>query len=88
MNQHETARVILTLLKVFEETGYPMVIYPVTPHNDWNKLICGSQGKIQLPRALHIVEELRRIPMYQAKGDLASWEELECYYRDILKVEW
>lgn len=88
MNQHETLRVMLGVLKSFEIAGHRMKIYPVTPRAEWDRVIYGSQGQKQMPRALHILEEFSRVVTYQKKGDLASFEELETYYKEVLAVDW
>lgn len=77
---HQVARTMLGLLKSFTVYGYEMGIVPVCPHLvNWRKPVHGSQGAELLPRHEHIEAEWRRILEYQAKGDLATFEELEHY---------
>lgn len=88
MNPHETLRVMLGLLVSFRLFGHAMHATPVTPATtDWNRVVYGSQGALALPRAHHILEEARRVLAYQAKGDLASLDELDRYYREVLGIE-
>lgn len=87
MNPHETLRVMLGLLVSFRLFDHPMRATPVTPAaTDWNRVVYGSQGALELPRAHHILEEARRVVGYQAKGDLASLDDLDRYYREVLGI--
>ncbi|MFN7954688.1 MAG: hypothetical protein U0610_23390 [bacterium] len=87
MNPHETLRVMLGLLVSFRLFGHPMRATPVTPATtDWNRDVYGSQGELRMARAHHILEEVRRVLAYQAKGDLASLDELDHYYREVLGI--
>ena len=59
---------------------YWMRIYGVTPMNtDWAKLVYGSPSVGLRPRFEHIQFERDRIPRYQAKGDLATYDEFFIY---------
>lgn len=87
MNPHETLRVMLGLLVSFRLFAHPMRARPVTPAaTDWNRAVYGSQGELRMARAHHILEEARRVLAYQRKGDLASLDELDRYYREVLGV--
>lgn len=88
VNPHQVLRVMLGALKSFEGIGHHMTLRPVTHKADWNAQVYGSQGHKKLPRALHILEEWRRVVEYQAKGDLASFDELSDYYANKLGVSW
>ncbi len=88
MNPHETLRVMLGLLRSFELFGHRLRATPVTPSaTDWSREVYGSQGAHRLPRAHHILEEVRRVLAYQAKGNLVTLAELDTYYRDELGVD-
>ncbi len=87
MNPHETLRVLLGLLVSFRLFAHPMRVRPVTPATtDWNRVVYGSQGELRLPRAHHILEEARRVFAYQGKGDLASLDELDRYFSEMLGI--
>ncbi|MDP3685284.1 MAG: hypothetical protein Q8R32_00465 [bacterium] len=80
---HQAPRTMLGLLKSFAACQHHMHVVPDYPWSvNWSKRVYGSQGAQLLPRHEHIQEEWRRILEYQAKGDLASWEELEHYLAD------
>jgi hypothetical protein len=80
MQPHQAERALLALVKSMTQLKYSFLALPVFPRRtDWYKEVYGSQGDQKLPRYLHRAEELRRIPIYQEKGDLATWEELVDY---------
>ncbi len=79
---HQLLRAMLGLVKSMDEQGYGMRVYAVAPRGTpWWKEVYGPQSEKLLPRFDHIWEELRRIPIYQAKGDLATFAEFFQYLR-------
>lgn len=85
MNPHQGLRTMLGLLKSFALHQHPMTVVPVYPSRvNWEKSVYGSQGELVLPRHQHIEQEWDRIIRYQAKGDLASFGELNDYLTSCL----
>lgn len=79
---HQILRAMLSLVASIKEQNYWIEAYPLVPEStDWELLVCGSQGLEAKPRKEHIRDELERIALYQAKGDLASFDELSDYLR-------
>jgi len=77
---HQLLRIFLGALKIMEKENYLMVLYAVCPSQvDWLKEVYGSQGQKFIPRYGHVTEEYKRIEKYQAKGDLATTDELLQY---------
>ena len=77
---HQILRSFLGMIASMRDHNYWMRIYAVAPkHTNWFKLVYGSPCAGLKPRFRHIEEELRRIPIYQANGDLASYDELFTY---------
>lgn len=80
---HQLPRAMLGMIRSMTVHDYPMRIYCVAPKTvDWFKPVYGSLGRKLLPRIDHINEELTRISDYQAKGDLATFDELFAYLQN------
>lgn len=79
---HQILRAFLGQIRTIRDRNYPMRVYCVYPeHTDWGKKVYGSQADEFKFRREHIRDELTRIPVYQKKGDLASFEELINYLK-------
>ena len=84
---HQPVRAILGLVKSMADRGEWMRVYAIVPGStDWFRLVFGSQGHDELPRYLHIKQELMRIRLYQARGDLCSFADLLEYYRNRVSI--
>ena len=83
LNQpHQVLRTMLGTLKSLEQLNYGMEIYAASPSFVlWQEVVKGSQGLEAKTREEHIAEELSRIPTYQEKGDICSFEELFVYLK-------
>lgn len=79
---YQLVRIMLGFVRSMADHGYWMRVRAVAPKTtDWQREVYGSQNAVLMPRFEHIWEELRRIPIYQAKGDIATFEELFQYLR-------
>lgn len=79
---HQMLRTMLGMLQSMLTRDQWIATYAMMPSDtDFDKEVYGSQGQKCLPRFDHIAEEWRRIPEYQAKGDLASMKDLVAYLR-------
>lgn len=77
---HQVLRIVLGTIKAAELTRYAVEIYSVYPKStSWQGKVKGSQGAELKRRIDHADDELERIPIYQSKGDIASFEELYNY---------
>lgn len=77
---YQILRTMLGLIRTMQTQEYWVRAHPIVPEQtDWEKLVRGSQGMELKPRKEHIFDERKRIPIYQAKSDLASFEELFNY---------
>lgn len=77
---HQITRAMLSVIKVINEKGLDIDVWCMTPPStDWDKKVMGSQGMKRKPRSEHIQDEIDRIFRYQAKGDIASFDELFSY---------
>lgn len=84
---HQLLRAFLGAIKSIETQQYPMKLYCARPLvTNWWKFIFGSQGAEYKERSRHIFDELRRIPKYQGKGDLCTFEEFFEYMRNRDKI--
>lgn len=80
---HQVLRAMLGTVRAMDQLGHKMEIYTAHPKNtNWHEVVKGSQGAESKRRIDHISDELKRIPDYQSKGDLASFEELFSYLED------
>lgn len=78
---HQILRGFLGMIASMRDHKYWMRIYAVAPKTtDWTKPVYGSPSVPLMPRFDHIGQELKRIPIYQAKKDLATYEELFAYF--------
>lgn len=79
---HQMLRAFLGMVKSMATCNYWVRVYAVAPKfTDWCKEVHGSQGAKAMLRFDHIEEEFKRIPLYQQKGDLATFEELFEYLK-------
>ncbi len=79
---HQLLRCMLGMIKSMNDRSYQMRVYAMCPRPvNWSKMVGGSQGAEKKERFSYIADEFIRIPRYQEKGDLASWEELSGYYQ-------
>lgn len=79
---HQLLRTFLGMVKSMAVHGYWMRAYAVAPKSTaWWKDVFGSQGAESKRRFLHIEEEFKRVPLYQQKGDLATFDELFEYLK-------
>ena len=84
---HQPVRAMLGLVKSMADRGEWMRVYAIVPGStDWFRLVFGSQGHDELPRYLHIQQELIRIRLYQTRGDLCSFADLLEYYRNRASI--
>lgn len=84
--QPHALRAMLGTVKSLTDRGLlnKITVVPVWPALfDWNRKCYGSQGVGPYPRSCWIDEEFERIPRYQAKGDLATLDELHKYLMRI-----
>lgn len=81
---HQILRAMLGLVKTMQTQEFFVKAYPLVPEKtNWEKFVRGNQGLELKPRKLHLIDERKRIPLYQAKGDLASFEELFDYLNSL-----
>lgn len=88
---HHILREFLGMIASMRDHAYWMRIYAAAPRTvDWTKLVYGSPSVLLTPRLEHIFQELERIPRYQAKGDLAQYNELYSYLgiRSLITRTW
>lgn len=79
---HQLLRIMLGTVNELNRLKIFLPVYSTYPaHTDWEEVVFGSQGRESKPRREHILDEMIRIPVYQQKGDLATFEELAEYYR-------
>lgn len=82
---HQILREFLGMIASMRDHKYWMRIYAAAPRTvDYFKLVYGSPSVPLTPRFDHIMQELERIPRYQAKGDkgdLAQYHELYLYLK-------
>jgi len=84
---HQALRAMLGLVKSMADRGEWMRIYVVVPScTDWFRPVFGSQGHDELPRYLHIQQELVRIRLYETRGDLCSPTDLIEYCRNRASI--
>src|SRR3989344_4076216 len=77
---HQIVRAMLGAVKRIQEQELPVDLWTEAPRSvDWNKKVKGSQGMELKPRIYHIQDEIDRVFRYQAKGDIASFDELFDY---------
>ncbi len=77
---HQIVRAMLGVVKTINQKGLPINVWCISPQStDWNKRVKGSQGMERKPRVEHIQDEIERVLKYQAKGDIASFDELFAY---------
>lgn len=77
---HQIVRAMLGVVKTINQKGLSVDVWCMSPEpTDWNKRVQGSQGMARKPRVEHIPDEINRILKYQAKGDIASFDELFAY---------
>jgi hypothetical protein len=75
-------RAMLGTVRSLQALGSQIRVYPWWSNRyDFTASSYGSQGEGPLPRSQWIDQEYDRIVRYQAKGDLASLEELHAYLR-------
>ncbi len=79
---HQIVRTMLGFVRSMRDKNFWMNMYASVPLGiAWWQEAYGPQGEKKLTRFDHMWEELRRIPQYQAKGDLATFEELFDYLK-------
>ncbi len=80
-NPHQLLRATLGLVKIINNPAETTIdLWTAAPLNtDWNKRVRGAQGEHLGLRSDHITLENKRIPIYQDKGDIASFEEYFAY---------
>lgn len=84
---HQLLRAFLGAVKSIETQEYPMRLYAARPLiTNWWKNVFGSQGTENKERFGHIPDELKRITIYQEKGDLCTFEEFFEYMRNREKI--
>ncbi|MDP3769582.1 MAG: hypothetical protein U1A25_01390 [Candidatus Sungbacteria bacterium] len=77
---HQLLRAFLGIIASMRDHLYWMRIYAAAPKaTDWTKELHGAYNVPPAPRFNHILQELERVALYQAKGDLASFNELFTY---------
>jgi len=84
---HQAVRAMLGLVETMTKRCQFLRVYVIAPDiTDWFRLVFGSQGHDELPRYLHIQQELIRIRLYQTRGDLCSFADLLEYYRNRASI--
>ncbi len=77
---HQLPRAVLGMLKSMDDHSHLLRIYTAFPSpDDWFRPTRGSQGEARARRLDDIAVEREKIPGFQAKGDLASYERLFTY---------
>ena len=80
---HQVLRALMGMIVSMYDHTYWMRVYAVAPKNtDWQKLVYAPHTSILIPRFERIKDELDRIPIYQAKGHLCSYDELFVYLEE------
>ena len=70
-------RIMLTHLNVMGKRNYPMRVYAASPRSVcWSKVTNSNQGQPGMSRFEQIEQEWKRIPLYQAQGNLALEADL------------
>ncbi|MCC2630525.1 MAG: hypothetical protein K0S38_334, partial [Candidatus Paceibacter sp.] len=65
---HHMLRTFSGFVKIMQESGYEMDLYPIFPKNTkWNNTIYGSQGLEQIPAHILVEQELERCVAYAEK---------------------
>ena len=78
---HQVLRALMGMIASMRNHVYWMRIYTVAPKNtDWKKLVYAPHSSVLMPRFQRIKDELDRIPFYQAKGHLCSYNDLFSYF--------
>ncbi|MEK7560314.1 MAG: hypothetical protein AAB522_03390 [Patescibacteria group bacterium] len=84
---HQILRAFLGAINSMRKQNYLMRLYAIFPHSTlWFKHVFGSQGAENKERFEHIFEELKRIPIYQEKGDLCTFSEFFEYIKNRDKI--
>jgi len=73
---HQLLRISLGVIKTLGEKDYNFSFWHAFPGStNWEEKVGGSQGMAPMPRKKHILEETKRVLIYQQKGDIASFQE-------------
>lgn len=84
---HQALRAFLGAIASLKKQNCLMKLCAICPcSTSWFKNVFGSQGAECKERFEHSFDELRRIPTYQEKGDLCTFEEFFEYMRNRAKI--
>lgn len=84
---HQVLRAFLGAIGSMQKLNYLIRLYAIVPSQTlWFKNVFGSQGAENKERFEHVFDELERIPKYQEKGDLCSFQEFFGYMRNRDKI--
>ena len=77
---HQILRAFLGIVASMRDHAYWIRVYAVAPRNiDWKQLVFSPHSTAMKPQFERIKDELDRIPIYQAKGHLCSYNDLFSY---------